>query len=207
MENTSGQGAAAIVPPEIDKWNWGAFLLNWIWGIGNNTFLALLMFVPFANFVMPFVLGVKGSAWAWRNKKWDSVEEFKAIQRKWAKWGLIVHVLLAAMIAGFFFLIVVSFKNTDAFKLAVAGLEANQEAMQVLGKPISTGIPTGSIQVSGPDGKASLSFDVSGPKGRGTVFMEATKDLGKWQVDRMVLQQEDTGRRIDLGRGYAGRGL
>jgi hypothetical protein len=34
MDNTSGQGVAAV-----------AFLLNWIWGIGNNTFIALLMFV------------------------------------------------------------------------------------------------------------------------------------------------------------------
>ena len=30
------------IPPEIDRWNWGAFLLNWIWGVGNNTFIALL---------------------------------------------------------------------------------------------------------------------------------------------------------------------
>src|ERR1019366_10250458 len=51
MENTSGQGVAAVVPPELDRWNWGAFLLNWIWGIGNNTFIALLMFVPVVNIV------------------------------------------------------------------------------------------------------------------------------------------------------------
>ena len=73
MENTSGQGSATAVPAEIDRWNWGAFLLNWIWGIGNNTFIALLMFVPLVNVVMAFVLGAKGSAWAWRNKRWDSV--------------------------------------------------------------------------------------------------------------------------------------
>lgn len=65
IENTSGQGKSAVVPPEIDRWNWGAFLLNWIWGIGNNTFIALLMFVPFVNVVMAFILGVKGSTWRW----------------------------------------------------------------------------------------------------------------------------------------------
>ena len=42
MENTSGQGPLAQVPAEIDRWNWGAFLLNWIWGIGNDSFIALL---------------------------------------------------------------------------------------------------------------------------------------------------------------------
>jgi hypothetical protein len=77
LENTSGQGKSASIPAEIDRWNWGAFLLNWIWGIGNNTYIALLMFVPFVNMVMLFVLGFKGSAWAWRNKRWG---EHRAVQ-------------------------------------------------------------------------------------------------------------------------------
>ncbi|MGZ5106361.1 MAG: hypothetical protein ACXWBR_19085, partial [Usitatibacter sp.] len=64
---------ASPVPSEIDRWNWGAFLLNWIWGIGNNTFIALLALVPFVNIIMVFVLGAKGSEWAWRNKHWESV--------------------------------------------------------------------------------------------------------------------------------------
>ena len=81
MENTSGQGAAAALPAGIDRWNWGAFWLNWIWGLGNNTFVALLMFVPLANLIMPFVLGARGSAWAWRHKRWDSVEHFERVQR------------------------------------------------------------------------------------------------------------------------------
>ena len=55
----------AEIPPELDRWNWGAFFLNWIWGIGNSTYIALLMFVPLVNIVMIFVLGAKGSRWAW----------------------------------------------------------------------------------------------------------------------------------------------
>jgi len=89
MENTSGQGKKAIVPPEIDRWNWGAFLLNWIWGIGNNTFIALLMFVPFVNFIMPFVLGVKGSTWAWQNRSRISKKTFN--NRKSKKTNIIIH--------------------------------------------------------------------------------------------------------------------
>jgi|GEM_PF-5081793 len=45
MENTSGGGSKATVPGEIDKWNWGAFLFTWIWGVGNDTTIYLLMFV------------------------------------------------------------------------------------------------------------------------------------------------------------------
>ena len=78
------------IPAEIDRWNWGAFLLNWIWGIGNNTFIALLTFVSFVGLLMPFVLGARGSRWAWRNGRWDSVAHFKRVQRLWAIWGLVI---------------------------------------------------------------------------------------------------------------------
>ena len=49
----------AEIPPELDRWNWGAFFLNWIWGIGNSTFIALLTLIPGVNFIMIFVLGAR----------------------------------------------------------------------------------------------------------------------------------------------------
>ena len=199
MENTSGQGAQSTIPVEIDRWNWGAFMLNWIWGIGNNTFIALLMFVPFVNFIMLFILGAKGSKWAWKNKKWESIEEFKAVQRKWAKWGGIVLVAVAAFFVTLFFIISASFKSSEAYKLAVSKMEASQEVSRVIGTPFTTGMPSGSMQISGPDGSANLSFSVSGPAGKGTVYMEAVQNLGQWQIHRMVLEEE-SGNRIDLAQ-------
>src|SRR3990172_9900105 len=144
LENTSGQGKSAVVPPEVDRWNWGAFLLNWIWGIGNNTFIALLMFVPLANIVMPFVLGVKGSGWAWRNKRWDGIEQFKRVQRKWAVWSVIGVALSLALLVGLFFLISALIKNSDAYQLAYSRLQTNPEAMAILAPPIKTGMVQGS---------------------------------------------------------------
>lgn len=100
-ENTSGQGSLAIVPREIEGWNWGAFLLNWIWSIGNNVWIGLLSLIPYAGIIMLVILGVKGNEWAWRYKRWDSVEHFRRTQRKWRDWGL---GLLA--IAAFIWLII-----------------------------------------------------------------------------------------------------
>lgn len=199
MENTSGQGAQSTIPAEIDRWNWGAFMLNWIWGIGNNTFIALLMFVPFVNFIMLFILGAKGSKWAWKNKKWESIEEFKVVQRKWAKWGVIVLVAVAAFFVTLFFIISASFKSSEAYKLAVSKMGASPEVSRVIGTPFTTGMPSGSMQISGPDGSANLSFSVSGPAGKGTVYMEAVQNLGQWQIHRMVLEEE-SGNRIDLAQ-------
>jgi hypothetical protein len=102
-ENTSGQGKSAIVPKEIQGWNWGAFLLSWIWGLAHNVPLALLMFVPGVNIVMWFMLGAKGSAWAWQKKRWQSIEEFKKKQKTWSVAGFIaIPVVVLLGIAGSF---------------------------------------------------------------------------------------------------------
>jgi hypothetical protein len=85
---------AGFVPPEIRKWNWGAFLLNWIWGLGNKVYISLLCFVPFIGWIIPFLLAWKGNEWAWKNRHWDSVEQFKKVQKKWAIGGLAVCLVV-----------------------------------------------------------------------------------------------------------------
>ena len=88
------------VPPEIKGWNWGGFLLTWIWGIGNNVWIALfalLGMIPWVGWIvrltMRIILGIKGNEWAWQNKKWDSIEHFKRTQRTWTWWGAGLIVL------------------------------------------------------------------------------------------------------------------
>ena len=93
FQNNSGQGKLAALPPQLYGWNWGAFFLSWIWGIGNNTMIAFLTWIPFVNFVMIFILGAKGNEWAWQNKHWQSIEHFKKVQKLWAIWGFILFVI------------------------------------------------------------------------------------------------------------------
>ncbi|CAB5079282.1 hypothetical protein D3OALGA1CA_2362 [Olavius algarvensis associated proteobacterium Delta 3] len=104
-ENTSGGGKTAIIPPEIKGWNWGAFLLNFIWAIGNRTWIGLFSILPIVGYVMPIILGYKGSEWAWRNKRWESIDHFKSVQRSWAVWGTVVMILLLVSFAGLFYLV------------------------------------------------------------------------------------------------------
>jgi hypothetical protein len=109
-ENTSGQGASAIVPEEVRGWSWAGFSLTWIWGVFNGVLISLLALIPFFAFVWAIVLGIKGNEWAWRNKKWDSVEHFKSSQRPWniagivlfAIWVIALIVVLATIPAIFF---------------------------------------------------------------------------------------------------------
>jgi hypothetical protein len=97
-ENNSGQGKVSVYPPGVEGWSWGAFLLNWIWAIGNKTWIGLLAFIPYIGFIMAIVLGIYGRRWAWQNKRWDSVEHFQRVQGKWSFWGLIL--VLGFMVLG-----------------------------------------------------------------------------------------------------------
>jgi len=94
--NTSGQGKGAVIPSGVRGWNWGAFLLNWIWGMGNGVWIALLTFI--LGPIMSIILGIKGNEWAWRNKKWDSVEKFRKTQRAWSGAGIGLTCLSILMV-------------------------------------------------------------------------------------------------------------
>ncbi len=97
--NNSGMGAQSVLPDELKGLNGGAFFLNWIWAIAHSTWIGLLAFVPYVGVVMCFVLLFKGNEWAWQNRKWESVAQFKEVQRKWLVWGLILFVV--GIVAGF----------------------------------------------------------------------------------------------------------
>lgn len=84
------------IPDGVKGWSWGAFLLNWIWAIGNRSWIGLLSLVPYIGWIMVFWLGFKGREMAWKNKQWDSLEHFNRVQRKWSQWG--IGITLAAIV-------------------------------------------------------------------------------------------------------------
>jgi len=96
-ENNSGEGRAIIPPSGVKGWSWGAFLLNWIWGLGNKTWIALLCFVPYVGFLVAIYLGIKGRELAWCNKRWDSIEHFNRVQKRWSVWALILVFGIAGL--------------------------------------------------------------------------------------------------------------
>ena len=99
-DNTSGQGKLAVIPDEIKRWNWGAFFLSVIWAVGNNVWIGLLVIIPLISPVMMFILAIKGNEWAWRNKKWESVEHFKKVQRTWTVVAVIIIGSVLLIVGG-----------------------------------------------------------------------------------------------------------
>lgn len=101
--NTSGMGKDVDLPPEIAKagFNVGAFMFSWVWCLANKmplsvTIIAIILnpiptplgFIPIIAFFECCSLGSHGNTWAWQNRRWDSIEQFKKVQRIWSYWGL-----------------------------------------------------------------------------------------------------------------------
>ena len=82
-------------PKCLNNFNWGAFLLSWIWGVCHSVWISLLCLIPYVNFVMIFVLGFNGNKWAWEKcKDTMSADEFDARQKSWTKGALIYIVVI-----------------------------------------------------------------------------------------------------------------
>lgn len=196
--NTSGGGRLAAVPPEVDRWNWGAFLLSWIWGIGNGALIALLALIPVFGIIMMFILGARGSIWAWRYHHWESIEHFKRVQRRWTWAGVVVWVIAIALSVMAALSVTRGLRNSDPYRMGVVALEHTPQAAVLLGSPMRTGSPMGRLSLSNGSGSSTLSFPVEGSRRSGTVIVHATRSQGHWGLDSAVLELDGGGERIAL---------
>jgi hypothetical protein len=199
MENQekylSGLGKESTLPPELKGWNWGAFFFNWVWGIGNKTYIALLVFVPFGIFVMPFILGAKGNEWAWRNMKWNDVNHFRAVQKKWA----LASLIFVAVIFPLVFSLVFSILKGEAYHQSLLKIKENSEVIELVGEPIEPGyFISGSVNTSGPNGQAAIKYSVSGPNGTADVYVYATKHMESWHIDQLSVNSEEKNKKIEI---------
>ena len=108
--NNSGT-KGADVPTSIRRWNWAAFLMPEVWGLFSGVPWAILLLVAgllllqlagdlfplqigyAVMFSIKLFLGFRGNEFAWRGKKWRSVEHFNAFQKQWTTWSIALFVL------------------------------------------------------------------------------------------------------------------
>lgn len=85
---------------KLKRWNWGAFALNVIWGIGHKCYWPLLCCIPiFGNFWM-IVCGLKGNEWAYERGQYESIEEFENKEFGWTVAGIVATVIIAFNLIG-----------------------------------------------------------------------------------------------------------
>ncbi len=116
--NSSGQGGE-VPAEVARGWNWGAFWLSVLWGISHRTYQTLIvfvlaivtlcadgiMFISKGNMLAPMGVtsaalwlagiplsvwyGRMGNRWAWQNREFRSIEEFRMVQKIWSVWALV----------------------------------------------------------------------------------------------------------------------
>jgi len=180
----------AEIPAELDRWNWGAFFLNWIWGIGNSTFIALLALIPVVNLVMIFVLGARGSRWAWQNRAWRDAEQFRKTQRNWAIAGLAIWVLSIGGCATAVGSIPFMFKGSDAYHMTMDAVRADTRVKAAIGDDVTDNFWVGghlNVSANGT-GDAQFSIPVHGAKGKATVFSHMVRNAGTWSIRLLVVR-------------------
>ena len=90
-------------------------------------------------------------------------------------------------------------KSTDVYKQALARAKADPAVIEALGSPIKDGfLMSGNTNVNGASGESNLAIPISGPKGKATIYVSAKKSLGQWDYSGLVVEVEQTHKRIDL---------
>src|SRR5262249_43286043 len=123
--------------------------------------------------------------------------------RNW-KWfvplGCFTAALMFLLFAGSIVVIVFSaMKSTDVYKEALARAKGDPAVVEALGSPIKDGfLVSGNSNVNGASGESNLAIPISGPKGKGTIYVSATKSLGRWIYSGLVVELSGTHQRIDL---------
>jgi tetratricopeptide (TPR) repeat protein len=105
LQNTSGMNMA--VPPAANFWNWGGFGfslmgLGFIWAFNMRlTTIAIIQLIMLflgplgglINLGLSIYLGTSGSEQAWRNRRFQSIDDFRRCQTTWGWWALGVAVV------------------------------------------------------------------------------------------------------------------
>jgi hypothetical protein len=203
FHNNSGEGVTAELPPQGRGLNWGAFFLTWIWGIGNNTPIALISVIPFVGLVMAFVLLFNGNKWAWQNKKWPSVAQFHRTQKMWGGVGFLCMVLPVAAIvcfAGVAAIMAFSMlADSPPAQAAIKSVQRDSLAVAALGAPVNgAGWVSGTINDENGSMRFDLDVPVVGSKTRGTVDIAGAVTAGNWDLKTFELVVDGTNRHIPL---------
>ena len=114
--------------------------------------------------------------------------------------GCFTVALLFAIFVGSIIVIVFSaMKSTDVYKNALARAKADPAVIEALGSPIKDEfLVSGNTNVNGASGESNLAIPISGPKGKGTIYVSATKLLGRWNYSGLIVEVGQTHERIDL---------
>ncbi|WP_194756566.1 cytochrome c oxidase assembly factor Coa1 family protein [Aliidiomarina indica] len=119
--------------------------------------------------------------------------------RKNLKWILLGTgaTLVFAVMVGAVFWFVMSLLKGEAYERSLSAVMDDRHVVAIVGTPMTPSrFVWGNISTSGPDGNANLEYTVSGPQSSAKVYVNATRTLGEWRLNAVVVVPEGTNQRI-----------
>jgi len=122
-ENDSGKGVSSVLPDQLKRLNFGAFFLSPFWGYAHKIKLGYFALATYVIWILSialfyrtyttqnyyiltvirieidilltfsFIFLFKGNEMAWRSCHFESIKQFKAVNRTWLFWGITVTIL------------------------------------------------------------------------------------------------------------------
>ena len=128
--------------------------------------------------------------------------ESSAGNRRFVKFLAILAIGFVALFGVIAFALTAAMKHSEVYETTWAAVQVDPRVVAVTGTPVTSTSPSGSINLVGSGGTASIRYEVSGPKGHGTVEAAGTKTADRWTIDRFVFQADgDAAPSIDLAAG------
>jgi|GEM_PF-3305077 len=127
-------------------------------------------------------------------------EENRAGNRRLFKFVAILLAGFGVLFGAIVVVVMVGMKHGEVYETTWAAVQVDPRVVAVTGSPVTSTTPSGSVNLVGSGGTASIRYDISGSNGRGTVEANGTKTAGRWVIDRFVFQPDgDAAKSIDLG--------
>ncbi|GAB4187684.1 MAG: hypothetical protein Tsb002_13180 [Wenzhouxiangellaceae bacterium] len=109
--------------------------------------------------------------------------------------GLLVVLGFAISIVAF----VMKMMKGDAYQMSLYAISANDQVIEMMGEPIQESwYVLGNVNKKGSEGTASLEYSIEGPKGSGKVYVYATRTIGEWKLDKVVVSNDQSMQRISV---------
>ncbi|MBL8048362.1 MAG: hypothetical protein JNJ45_06735 [Chthonomonas sp.] len=98
------------LPEQYKKFNWGAFVFTWIWGLNHKKPILLVLIllgligrgntalgavIGVAQLGISIYLGIVGNQWAWDSGRFSTPDEMQKCQTIWGWWALGFFLLCA----------------------------------------------------------------------------------------------------------------
>ncbi len=173
------------VPPEIKRWNWGAFLLCPFWCLRHGIWQGFLLAVPFFGFLVPFWLGATGNQKAWMKNKDSDLKAFLKRQKYWSIAG--VTVFAVALFGGLGSLSY-SLNYSDGMKMGLEIANSNKRLTECFGEIQKSSFFNGTYKyiASPKPSTLKVAFEATGTKNQGKITFKWEKRGEDWIATRVT---------------------